>query len=304
MEKREEENKQKKNRGLAGFLCLFIFLIAAVVFSFLIIDYFQDGWVARYRVWLIVAVCILAVALTIAGVIFWLTRRVSWLRSTISLSFLLAFFSSLYYLLLRVGFIDIINDPEEYRQFLENAGGWMSVIYILLQYLQVIVLPIPSLVSTVAGVALFGPHFALIFSFIGIVLGSLTAFFIGRKFGYKAVVWIVGEEDLKKWQTKLKGKDNLLLTAMFLLPLFPDDVLCFVSGLSSMSVKYFIIMMLICRAIGITTTCYSLQFLPFDTWWGLLSWGIIYAVVIVGFIIFYKNMDKINVWIAKIKKRK
>ncbi|MBQ8428346.1 MAG: VTT domain-containing protein, partial [Clostridia bacterium] len=115
---------------------------------------------------------------------------------------------------------------------------------------------------------------------------------------------MIGKEDLEKWQAKLKGKDNFILTAMFLLPLFPDDVLCFIAGLSSMSNRYFVIMMLICRIIGVTATCYSIQILPFNTWWGLLGWGVIYAVVIVGFILFYKNIDKINAWIQRRKKQK
>lgn len=47
--------------------------------------------------------------------------------------------------------------------------------------------------------ALFGPWKCFLFSMIGIVSGSLVAFIVGRKLGYKAVVWLVGEEDLKKW---------------------------------------------------------------------------------------------------------
>ena len=44
---------------------------------------------------------------------------------------------------------------------------------------------------------------------------------------------------------------------MFLLPLFPDDILCFVTGLSTMSWRYFIVMQLIARAISVVTTSYG-----------------------------------------------
>ena len=180
----------------------------------------------------------------------------------------------------------------------------MPAFYILLQYLQVVVLPIPSIVSTVAGLALFGPFWTTVFSLIGIILGSVTAFFVGRKLGNKAVAWMVGEDALKKWQTKLKGKDNLVLTVMFVLPLFPDDILCFLAGLSSMSFSYFIVMMTIARVLAISATCYSIDLIPFDTWWGLLIWGILLATLIFAFIWIYKNLDKIQKKITELKSKK
>lgn len=147
--------------------------------------------------------------------------------------------------------------------------------------------------------ALFGPLKAMLCSLVGVILGSLTAFVIGRKLGYKAVAWMVGKDDLDKWQKKIKGKDNFILTAMFILPLFPDDILCFVAGLSSMSWQYFVVMIVISRLIGIAGTCYSVNFIPFNTWWGILIWGILIAALVVAFIFLYKNMDAINNWFNK-----
>ena len=148
------------------------------------------------------------------------------------------------------------------------------------------------------GVALFGPFQATLYSLLGIILGSYTAFFIGRKFGNKAATWLVGEDTLLRWQKKLKGKDNLVLTIMFLLPMFPDDVLCIVAGLSSMSTRYFLGMITIARVIAIVTTCYSVNIIPLNTWWGILIWVGLLAVFTLAFILIYKNMDKLQKWLA------
>ena len=180
----------------------------------------------------------------------------------------------------------------------------MSILYVLLQYFQVILLPIPSVVSTVAGLALFGPLKTIFLSLIGIVAGSIAAFFIGRKLGYKAVAWIVGKETLDKWQKKLKGKDNLLLTVMFMLPMFPDDVLCFIAGLSSMSNRYFLVMIFIARIIGITGTCYSFDIIPLNEWWGVLIWAILIAAILILVFLIYKNMDKINRFAKRLKRKR
>ena len=165
----------------------------------------------------------------------------------------------------------------------------MPIIYIALQFLQVVVLPIPSIVSTIAGVALFGAFWAMVYSLTGILLGSLLAFFIGRKFGYKAVSWMIGEDSLSKWQKKLKGKDNLFLTLAFILPIFPDDILCFVAGLSSMTMRYFLSVIFLSRVMGIFATCYSVDLIPFNTWWGILIWIAIILMVTLSFIFIYKN---------------
>lgn len=231
---------------------------------------------------------------------FWIIRRKSvHVKTFFAVLLFILFCLILWWILQITGFFAVVNNKESLQNYLERAGIWMPIFYILLQYLQVVILPIPGIVSTAAGVALFGPFFTSVYSFVGIVLGSLTAFFIGRKLGGKAVEWLLGEETLEKWQKKFRGKDNVVLTCAFLLPLFPDDVLCFIAGLSSMSTPYFIVMIIISRLLGIAATCYSVNFIPFNTWWGITVWGIILVGLIVGFTLLYKNFNRIQLWITE-----
>ena len=242
----------------------------------------------------------------LCGVCVWLTvtGKDSFVKSFLSVYILLLFCLALIYIFQKTGFFEVVGSAESLQAYLEKAGVWMPIVYILLQFLQVVVLPIPSIVSTVAGIALFGPFKTMLFSLIGIIPASILAFFIGRKLGKKAVSWMIGEETLKKWQIKLKGKDNLLLTSMFLLPVFPDDVLCFIAGLSSMSTKYFLIMICISRILAVSATCYSFGFIPLNEWWGLLIWGILIVLLVTAFLLVYKNFDKLNAWLKGFKKAK
>jgi uncharacterized membrane protein YdjX (TVP38/TMEM64 family) len=112
--------------------------------------------------------------------------------------------------------------------------------------------------------------------------------------GYPVVKWIVGKETLDKWLNKVKGKDYLILSLMFLLPMFPDDVLCFIAGLSSMTWLYFIIMIIVTRLISVVTTAYSFELIPFNTWWGILTWVIIFAIVVLAFYLVCKYSDQID----------
>lgn len=200
------------------------------------------------------------------------------------------------------GFIKEMTGVEDLQNFIENSGGYgvTVCVFIVFQFLQVVVLPIPSTVTVMAGTAMFGPWLCSLYSFIGIFLGSVVAFSIGRWLGYRVVCWIVGKEELDKWLKKIRGKDYLILSIMFLLPLFPDDVLCFIAGLSSMTWPYFIIMIFVTRALSITLSSLSFDSIPFTTWWGILCWALIVAAVVALFYLVIKYSDKID-WFIKNK---
>lgn len=206
-------------------------------------------------------------------------------------------FALMFYAICATGLIENLTSVEAVQQYIDGFGAWAVIIFILFCYLQVVVLPVPGSVTVAAGVVLFGWFECAVYSFIGIVLGSVTAFAIGRVLGYKVVCWIVGKDDLDKWLDKIKGKDYLILTLMFLLPLFPDDILCFVAGLSSMTWPFFLVMIVISRLISSFTVTLSLDLIPFTTWWGILIWILLAAAVVAAFWLVLKYSDKIDAFI-------
>jgi len=210
----------------------------------------------------------------------------------------------IFYALSATGVLSKLTSIDALRDYISGFGAWAVIIFILFQFLQVVVLPVPGSVSVGVGVALFGPLRCTLFSFIGILAGSIAGFAIGRWIGYKAVCWVVGKDDLDKWLKKVKGKDYLLLSIMFLLPLFPDDILCFVAGLSSMTWGYFLIMITVTRLISISATSFSLQLIPFTTWWGILIWAVIAVLIGLSFWAVCKYSDKIDKFIKGKFKRK
>jgi uncharacterized membrane protein YdjX (TVP38/TMEM64 family) len=273
--------------------------VASIVFSVLYLNSSSIALICKNSLLFSLIASLLLILLCVLTVWFILKEKEVLSKTLFSAYILILFCSILIFIFQKTGFFEVIKSAESLQEYLKSSGGWMLAVYIILQYLQVIILPIPSVVSTVAGVALFGPFYALLYSLVGIILGSFTGFLIGRKVGYKAVAWMIGKDTLEKWQNKLKGKDNLFLTIMFLLPMFPDDVLCFIAGLSSMSTKYFLCMITISRLITVSGTCYSFNFIPFNTWWGLLIWGAFFLAVILIFVFVYRNMDKIQQKLGK-----
>lgn len=240
--------------------------------------------------------------ITLSGALFYVFGKQSLYRLIICLLIFLDICAAVFFALCATGLLGKINSVEALRSYIGKAGAWTAVIFIVFCFLQVVLLPVPGSVAVAVGVAMFGPLKCALFAFVGIVLGSVVAFAVGRWVGYKAVCWIVGKDSLDKWLNKIKGKDYLILSLMFLLPMFPDDVLCFVAGLSSMGWIYFLIMITITRAISVFSTAYSFELIPFTTWWGILIWILIAAIVVLVFWLVCKYSDKIDAFIkAKLK---
>lgn len=240
--------------------------------------------------------------LTVLGVVCWAIKKQTPYRIILCTLVLLDIVAAVFYFLCATGLITKITSVDLLREYIASSGSMASIIYIIFCFLQVVLLPVPGSIAVAVGVAMFGPLKCAIYAFIGIILGSFAAFIIGRLVGYKAVCWMVGKDTLDKWLEKIKGKDYLILSLMFLLPAFPDDVLCFVAGLSSMTTKYFIIMIIVTRLISVASTSFSFELIPFNTWWGLMIWGIILTSIILSFYLVLKHSDKIDGYIkSKLK---
>lgn len=243
----------------------------------------------------------------VAGIIFYGFGKTSLYRLIVCTLIFLDICAVLFFVLCACDLLTKINSVDALREYIGGAGAWAAVIFIVFSFLQVVLLPVPGSVAVGVGVAMFGPLKCALFSFVGIVLGSVAAFAIGRWVGYKTVCWIVGKESLDKWLKKLKGKDYLILSLMFLLPLFPDDVLCFIAGLSSMTWGFFLVMITVTRLISIFSTAYSFDLIPFTTWWGILIWLTLLALVALSFYLVCKYYEQIDDFIKtkfKIKGKK
>ena len=280
-------------------LCMALSAGLFQAFFILCLRYFQADWHPALYISVLVIGTVLNAAILAVDVVFYCKQKEVVYKSCITLYVLIVFFAVGFYVLLRTGFYEIIRDKDKFEEYLKKSGGFMTALFIILQFLQVVILPIPSTVTVVAGSALFGPLLGSIYSLIGIVVGSLVAFLIGRYAGYPVVAWLVGKSTLDKWLKKVKGRDKLFLSAMFLLPVFPDDVLCFVAGLSSMSLWMFLAVIIISRILAIFTTSYSITLIPLNKPWGIAVWCVLFVLVVLLFIFLYKKSDKILGWFEK-----
>lgn len=288
---------QKALKYTVNILAAVLFSAVAFVFIAYGLNYRSLPFIDKYFILLLSLSSSILGILVLAYIVFFILNKEAIYKLIFCTLIFLAIAGATFFAICATGVIKKISSINALRDYIAEFGNMAVFLYILFCFLQVVILPVPGSVTVAAGVALFGPLKCSIYSFIGIILGSITAFAIGRWIGDKAVQWIVGKDTLKKWLEKLKGKDYLILSIMFLLPLFPDDVLCFVAGLSSMTWPYFLIMITITRAISVIGTAYSIGLIPFTTWWGILIWLIIGVLIVLAFWLVCKYSDKIDYFI-------
>ena len=184
------------------------------------------------------------------------------------------------YALLRVlGLTDITR--EDIQEFVAGTGVWAPLVFILISFLQVTFIPIPSTVTVLAGAYIFGALPSFFYSYIGICLGAIVAFELGRGIGRPFARWVVGsEEQLDSWVGKLKGRERALLWIVFFFPFFPDDAICTVAGLLKVSRLEFLLMQLITRttSIGATLLFMSGEVIPYE------GWGLV--IIVIGVLLF------------------
>lgn len=198
------------------------------------------------------------------------------------------------------GTIDKIDSAEKLRDIILEWGAYSYITFIIIQFLQVTFLPLPAVVTTVAGTLVFGPWITFGLSLLAVMLGSIFAFFLGRKVGRKLVVWVAGEKDAKKWEEKL-SRGKYIFFLMMLFPIFPDDILCIVAGCIGMDWKFFLITNIITRPISIGTTCFfgSGQIIPFSGW-GIPVWIVLAVLACVIFYLSFKYQPQIENFITKL----
>lgn len=273
-----------------------LFSVSIIIFSYLYMDLFDDGFLYSYSKIIRSLVVGITVLFSVFALVFYkLSKEFLFKMTLLSLFFVSIFLACVYFLKI-TGVWNKINSVEKLRSFVKSFGTNATLIFIFISFTQVVFLPIPSFITVGAGVLLFGPFESAIYSLIGILIGSFLAYFIGKLFGYPVVKWLVGKENLDKGLSVIKGKDKIALTFMFLFPFFPDDVLCFVAGLTTISPRFFIIMILCTRTISVFCSCYSLNnsLIPYNTWWGILIWTLFFCFTIFMFVLIYKNGGSIE----------
>lgn len=156
------------------------------------------------------------------------------------------------YLLYSFGLIELFLDRDRMMRFISEHRAYATVIFIGLQALQVVAAPVPGEVTGFVGGYFFGTGWGIVYSTVGLTIGSWLAFTISRLLGRHIVEAVVNPEVIKRYDYVMKHKGLFLAFVMFLIPGFPKDILCYVLGLGHMAQRDFLLVSTSGRLLGTT----------------------------------------------------
>jgi uncharacterized membrane protein YdjX (TVP38/TMEM64 family) len=130
-------------------------------------------------------------------------------------------------------------DKKFLKTILKQWGILAPVLFMLLQALQVIISPIPGDATGFLGGYLFGEWLGLLYSTIGLTVGSVAAFWMGRWLGARYVRTLVSAETWRRLGFIVEAEGAILCFVIYLIPGLPKDIICYLFGLSPMPLWLF-----------------------------------------------------------------
>lgn len=153
--------------------------------------------------------------------------------------------------LARSGFFAACSSPDALRAYIGRSAPYSHLFFFLVQFLSVVLAPIPSNITAAAGGMLFGTWPAFFLTFAAVLSGSLLVFWLARTLGQGFADRIAGRRLSEKYRDVLRSKASAFLILAFLFPYFPDDMLCILAGLTDLPFRRFAVIALLTRPWGL-----------------------------------------------------
>lgn len=150
---------------------------------------------------------------------------------------------------------------EQIEQFLESLSSLGPLPGIAAPFIEAFLPFLPLIVIIMANVNIYGFGLGLLFSWLGVVLGSMCVFLLCRRFGNKARNYITkkvpASDKMFKWIEK-RGFSAVFIVMCF--PFTPSIVVTIVAALSRIQFKTFLVSMLCGKLIMIS----AISIISFD----------------------------------------
>ena len=129
-------------------------------------------------------------------------------------------------------------DPSQLLRSIRDLGLVGKLIYAGILVLAVVVSPIPGTPLTVAAGAVWSPWTAGIYGSLGVFVGSLLAYFLGRTLG-RSLIQILSGKTIHISKHRGELYVGWLLFFSHLLPIVPFDLMSYGAGMTRLSLPLY-----------------------------------------------------------------
>lgn len=203
-----------------------------------------------------------------------------WLRITVVLGVTLAL--AVPFFLWRDELFQVFADRERVAAEIRAAGAWGPAVIVGLSIAQAVIAPIPGQVGNFVSGYIYGPWLGFLYSWIGLIAGAAIAMLLARYAGRPVVKRLVSASLLDRVDTLAAGKGFGFFFLFFLIPGLPDDLLCFVVGLTTLPLRIMVPMAAIARLPGLIAAVWlgaSAEAIPPVVWIVLSILGLVIVIL-------------------------
>jgi len=165
---------------------------------------------------------------------------------------------------------------------MHQAGVWGPVTLFILFVLQVFLAFIPGQALMVACGYLYGFWGGFLLSWLSLVAGGEIAYILARKYGRLFAERWIAPDVLSRWDTAAQGQGIGFFAIMLVMPLVPNDAMCYVAGLGTISHRRFTIANLLGRGLACVLTSAAGALggnMPWQGWAVLIAIFVLIGVV-------------------------
>ena len=171
------------------------------------------------------------------------------------------------------------SDREAVTSSMDNLGIWGPVVLFVLFVLQVFLAFIPGQALMVASGFLYGFWGGFLLSWLSLVAGGEVAFLLARRYGRAFAEKWISADVLARWDRAAQGQGIAFFAVTLVMPLVPNDAMCYVAGLGRITHRRFTLANLFGRGLACAFTSAVGAFGGNIPWQG---WAILVGLFVAG----------------------
>lgn len=186
--------------------------------------------------------------------------------------------------------IAFVEDPDQFRAWIDGKGFLGQLSFIAMVFFQVIVAIIPGEPLEICAGYAFGTLEGTILSLIGIAMGSAAVFMLVRTLGVKLVEVFFSVEKVRSMRfLRESRKRNTLTFILMLIPGTPKDLLSYFVGLTDMKLTEWLIITTVARIPSVvTSTVGGSALAQQDYTFAIIVFAVTAVISIIGILIYNK----------------
>lgn len=133
------------------------------------------------------------------------------------------------------------SDLDAITTSIKGYGLWGPAVLGILFILQTFLAFIPGQALMVASGYIYGFSGGILITWGSLVLGGQMAFWLARRYGRPFAEKWIASTTLDRWDKSAAGQGIPFYVITLVMPFFPNDAMCYIAGLGSMTHRRFLI---------------------------------------------------------------